>query len=312
MTNKKVAVIGGNGFIGTNLILKLLNVGYEVKSLSRNRNLSVSDPALTQFQVDLEAKTSLRAILEDVDIVFHLAASGPPAESNFDIATEISRNVLPTIHLLEECVSYGVPKLIFLSSGGTVYGDQPPGPIREDAEKHPKSAYAISKLSIEYYLQLYKKIHGLSSVSLRLANPYGPHQIAKSGQGVVAMFFEKLHKGDIIEVWGDGSAVRDFIYIDDVVEALIRVGQSHLEGEFNLGSGQGLSISRILEEVCSSAGLEPRLKLLSSRGVDVSENVLNCEKLHLSLNWQPETPLSMGLRETANWWRAKSTKAQPL
>jgi UDP-glucose 4-epimerase len=305
-------VLGGGGFIGTNLSNALAAFGAHVHAYGRRLASPGSlVPSVRWTTADLLDQTSLTAAVEAADFIFHLASSSTPASANADPVADVAHNLITTLHFLEICRTRPVRRIVFVSSGGTIYGATSQNPIPETATTDPISAYAIHKLTVEKYFALYRHLYGLDYLILRVANPYGPVQIARKNQGVVAALMKRALAGDPIEIWGSGEVVRDFIYIDDVVRALlmatIHPGPSRL---FNVGSGAGVSINTVIGDVERVAGRGPlRRVYMPSRAVDVPVNVLDISRIRDEIGWTPEIEWLDGLRRTMNWMR--DSEARP-
>lgn len=297
----QVLVLGGSGFLGSHLVEGLLREGHHVRSVSRHLPglLPVSclnHPRFEGIEGDLGDPAGLRRFLDGVDVCFHLVSTTLPHSSNNDPIFDVHSNLVGTLQLLEEARQIGLPRLIFVSSGGTVYGVPSTVPITED---HPTAAlcsYGITKRAIEQYLELYRHLHGLDSWILRLANPYGERQRIVASQGAVAVFLGKILRGEPIELWGDGSTVRDFLYVGDAIEAMLRLltyqGEQRL---FNIGSGRGCSLNQLIHTIAGVTQRQPRISHLPFRGFDVPSNVLCIERAGRELAWQPRTSLRQGI-----------------
>jgi UDP-glucose 4-epimerase len=189
--------------------------------------------------------------------------------------------------------------------GGTVYGAPSQSPIDETLPTDPISAYGINKLTIGKYVQMHARVHGLDCRIIRLSNPYGPFQIARKGQGLITELIRRSLCNIPIEVWGDGSTVRDYIYIDDAVNAMIRACVAKSESRiFNVGSGHGLSISNLVEAITKLFGRSPPVIYKEARGFDVKKNVLSIERATRELRWAPQTSLEQGLLLATEWMQA--------
>ena len=290
---QSVAVIGASGFIGSHLIDSLLEQGCHIKAISRNLPGLISPTALdnsffSSHSVDISDYELLHELLCGVDIVIHLACSTVPKQSNLDPKLDVEVNLIGSLNILKACVARNIKRLIFISSGGTVYGTPESIPIDESHPTNPSCSYGITKLAIEKYISLYRDLYGLSGVILRLANPYGERQRLQSGQGVVPTFLYKAITRQTLEVWGDGSTVRDFLYISDVVEAIKSACDcDDSQFIFNIGSGQGTSINQLISVIQDITGLELCVDYKSSRLFDVPANVLSIDKAYKYLNWSP-------------------------
>jgi UDP-glucose 4-epimerase len=204
--------------------------------------------------------------------------------------------------MLEVAASEGIRKVIFASSGGTIYGIPLETPIRETHPTDPICSYGIGKLAIEKYLHLYHVQHGLDYCILRMANPYGEGQRPMSSQGAVAVFLDRALHNKALEIWGDGSVIRDYIYIGDVAEAFMKAMMYSGEHRiFNIGCGQGWSLLDLISNI-ETVIRRPIARIhVSGRTCDVPANVLDISRANKSLNWQPRTSLQDGVAQTWRW-----------
>jgi UDP-glucose 4-epimerase len=295
-------VLGGSGFIGVNLCKGLVDSGAIVRSLAIDtpRANAVEDYVYAKVEwitgnfADLDLVYSS---LRNMDIVFHLISTTLPDMSNKDVKYDVMSNLLPTIQLMEAARLSNIRKVIFISSGGTVYGIPKHIPIGEDHETNPICAYGIHKLVIEKYLHLFYHLWGLEYGILRVSNPYGENQPVNRPQGVIANFVHKIIKNEPVEIWGDGNVVRDYIYIDDVIEAfLLVVMHTGTSRVFNIGSGKGHSISELISLMQKMTGNRVQVRYCEKRNVDVPANVLNIHRAISELNWCPRNDLASGMR----------------
>ena len=297
----QAVVTGASGFIGSHLVDGLLAAGYRVKALGRNLPGLIgldaqSNPNLALLPVSLADRLALQQVLEGVEIVFHLASGSLPQSSNRDPHADVQVNLLGTLNLLEASRLTGVKRLVMVSSGGTVYGIPSVVPIPESHSTDPICSYGITKLAIEKYVALYQQLHGLEGLVLRVANPFGPRQRLDAAQGVVPVFLGKALRHEPLQIWGDGSIIRDFLYVTDVVSALLAAADYQGEESlFNIGSGQGLSLNQLIAllEVRLNRSLE--VEYLPSRGCDVPTNVLCIDKARTFLGWSPQISVADGL-----------------
>jgi len=296
-------VLGGAGFIGSHLAEALLQAGHRVRIFDRPHLDRL--PAFLQrrefevFTGDFLNPYALRAALEGSEIVFHLVSTTLPKTSNDNPAYDVESNVGGTLRLLELCRSQGVRKVVFISSGGTVYGVPRSVPIDESHPTDPLCSYGIHKLVIEKYLQLNHRIHGLDYCVVRPSNLYGPRQRLDVAQGAVAVFLDRALRGQPIQVWGDGSAVRDYLYVGDAAEALVKAAA--FEGEprlFNIGSGAGTSLTQLIQAIEALLGRPVPVEYAAARALDVPANVLDASLARRHLGWAPRTSLAEGLRQT--------------
>ncbi len=298
-------VLGAGGFIGSHLCQALHRAGARVHGFGRPPAFPGSLPPIRFTEGEFTDRAALALAVDGAEIVFHLLGNTNPELSNKNPIADLEVNTLPSVHLLGLCRATRVRKIVFVSSGGTVYGMPAVIPIREDAATNPISAYGISKLMIEKYLQLFARLDGPSAVILRVANPFGPFQSPFRGQGLVAALIEAIIAKRPLEIWGDGSVVRDYFYISDLSEAIICA--SLYEGKelvFNIGSGIGLSVSKVIDTICQTLGCcAPETSFNINRQADVPINVLDITLAKYELGWSPRTTWSEGLCLTASWMR---------
>lgn len=306
----RILVTGGSGFLGQNLIRGLRARGYETVCVDRYEADFLAECGAAFIQGDISEEKQLVGFLEGVDVVIHLACTILPQMSNADPYFDMASNVGGTLHLLDAAVRNQVKKVIFFSSGGTVYGVPQSVPIREDHPTNPTCSYGISKLMIEKYLRLYRNLHGLQSCAVRLSNPYGPYQRVKSAQGVVPVFCYKALTHRPIEIWGDGSVKRDFIYVADAVDAIMKLVEfaGDLPYELNIGSGVAVSLNRLLDAIARVTGEELDRRYSGGRAFDVPINVLDTTLARNVLQWQAATPLEEGLKKTVAYIRKSILK----
>ena len=299
---QSVCVLGGAGFIGSHLVDAFLGEGCRVRVLSRNlpgllNSKALSNSNLIAHNVDISNGLDLIHALKGCDIVIHLASSSLPQNSNLNPKHDVSTNLIGSLNVIEACITNNVKKLIYISSGGTVYGNPIYVPIDESHPTNPSCSYGINKLAIEKYLHLNDKLCDLNYVILRLANPYGERQRLDTGQGVVPAFLRKAIRSEPLEVWGDGTIVRDFLYISDVINAIILSciydGSERL---FNIGSGTGLSLNQLISLIENILGSKLNVVYKDPRPFDVPTNVLSIQKASTHLDWVPIVQPQVGLK----------------
>lgn len=299
-----VLLFGAAGFIGTNLALKLQE-DPNVRLTLVDVNTDYFHPVLrtnsiTLLQSPISEETDFESLFRGQDVVYHLVSTTVPTTSNQQIADELTANVVMTAKLLDGCVKCGVKKVVFISSGGTVYGRQTGCPLSEDTPTNPITAYGVQKITIEKLLYLYHYMHGLDYRVVRLANPYGPYQRPNGILGAVTTFTYKALRGEKICVYGDGSVVRDFIYIDDAVQAIIKIANSDtVHKVFNLGSGYGTSIRQVLTAIESALQLKLDISWLPGRAVDVPVNYLDISRYESAFGPLSPVSLETGVLKTA-------------
>ncbi|MER2104540.1 MAG: NAD-dependent epimerase/dehydratase family protein [Pseudomonas atacamensis] len=300
MSSLNCLVLGGSGFIGTNLCIAWRSRVRSVRAFSRQ---PLMIDGVDSFVGDFLNSQDLIAAVKGIDVVYHLVSTNTPASANASPLGDVQENVVQTLKLMEACRGAGVRRIVFVSSGGTVYGDAVVVPTPEGSLEQPISAYGISKLAIEKYIALYERLYGITAIVLRVSNPYGPYQYGRKQQGVIGTFISKTLKGEDIEIWGDGSVVRDYIYIDDVVDALLKTiqypGKSRV---FNIGSSIGVALNDIVTVLAELMPEEPRLIYREARGVDVVVSILDCSLAKRELDWQPYNDLRSGISKTLSWF----------
>jgi UDP-glucose 4-epimerase len=303
----KALVIGGNGFIGYNLVNLLLKENHQVRIFDRYPNRFM--PPLAEVENvtgDFSNHGEIAEAVRDVDWVFHLAYTTLPQTSNDDPVYDIRSNIADTVQLLQECVKNKVKKVVFISSGGTIYGVPQSAPIREDHPTDPICSYGITKLAIEKYLHLFHWLHGLEYVCARLSNPYGELQNPDAKQGAIGVFLGQIARHQPITIWGDGNVVRDYIYIGDTVKALLCAAQydpTKVNGPrvFNVGFGEGHTLNQLVDAIKVVVGPHVEVRYTESRPVDVPVNVLDISRAKQYLGWQPEVTLQDGIGKSWQW-----------
>jgi UDP-glucose 4-epimerase len=300
----KILVLGGSGFIGRRLCEGLISAGYQPVVFDR------VPPTLPGVEYHLGDMVSIgdlwRPLLEEVVAVFHLAWSTKPQSSNDAPYYDLQTNVLAGVHFLDCMVQLDrPPRLIFVSSGGAIYGTPDYLPMDELHPTRPVNAYGIGKQTYERYLALYRRLHGLDYLVFRPGNPYGEGQDPAGAQGAVAVFLGRILAGQPICIWGDGEIIRDYLYIGDLVDAFIKgidyVPLQDEERVFNVGSGIGLSLTQLLSKLAEATGRQPLVDYQPPRKADSSAVVLDTTLVMRCLEWRPETSLEDGLRLTWEW-----------
>lgn len=300
-------VVGGNGFIGSHLSERLLREGYEVAVLDRFKsgvnNLWEISGQIEIFRGSYLDQELLRTAMKGMDYVFHYASSTTPATSIVDPDYEIESNLLGSVRLLQIARDEGVKKVIFPSSGGTIYGEPKRLPVREEDCALPSNPYAISKWAVERYLHHFHELYGLDYLILRYSNPYGERQSPYGKQGVIPIFLNRIKHNQRPVIYGDGSMVRDYIYINDIIDATSILFESVIKDKvFNVGSGIGVSLNEIIKTMYSILGEEirPIYEINSSRTY-VTSIVLDIAKIETKTGWKPSTSIEEGIRKTWIW-----------
>lgn len=296
-------VFGGGGFIGSHLSESLLNNGYAVVifdklNFSRKNIFHILDHVKV-IEGDFNNEMDIKNSLTGIDYVFHLVSSTLPASSNDNPEYDVETNLISSLRLLKECSNKKINKIIFLSSGGTVYGVPDKLPVKENYFANPICSYGIVKRTIEEYLFLFNKIYDLKYSIFRLSNPYGERQNPNAAQGAIAVFINKVIHDETIEIWGDGEIVRDYIYIKDAVEVLAKsIKSDSNENIFNLSSGRGYSLNQIIEIIKKISEKKVKTIYKDARNIDVPVNILDNTLVKKVFDWKPETPLEEGIKST--------------
>jgi UDP-glucose 4-epimerase len=291
-------VIGGSGFMGRRLIARLLQAGERVVATSRGDAPGLEAPGLKWRAVDFATFDAWSELLDGVSAVYHLAWSTNPARANADPVHDFAQNVMGSLRLLE-ALRQRRARLVFASSGGAVYGRVATVPVSEDEPAHPIGAHGISKLALENYIRLFVDTSGLDATILRIGNTYGPNQSHDTGFGVVANYSRRVAAGEPVIIFGDGSVVRDYVYVDDVVEALLLAGDVRPSRRtFNIGSGIGRSLIDVVRTIEQVIGRAVPIEYVPARAFDVPVSVLDVRRAEHDLGWRAKTPFEEGVART--------------
>ena len=313
---KRALVTGGAGFIGSHVADAYLDRGYVVTvldDLSSGARANLPD-GVEFIQGDVRSDDAARLLREGkFDVVSHLAAQIDVRKSVADPAHDASINVLGTINLLEAIRASGrKTRFIFSSTGGALYGDFVTPPNDEEFAKDPESPYGIAKLSAEFYMAYYGRLHGLECVALRYANVYGPRQNPHGEAGVVAIFCSRILESQPMTVFGDGQQTRDYVFVKDVAQANLAAatrdvppaGRLDARG-FNIGTGVGTSVVELARTLNQVAGTNVPVEHAPARPGEQQRSVVRIEKAAKLLGWRPQVALDAGIRETYEWFAAR-------
>lgn len=301
-----ILLLGAAGFIGMNLTLKLAeDKGNHITLVDTHKEYFSNIDTIKYTNVTikeslLDSETDFEAILAGQQVVYHLVSTTVPTTSNQHIAQELTANVVMTAKMLDACVKCCVEKVVFISSGGTVYGKEVVCPLKENTATNPISSYGIQKVTIEKLLYLYQYMYGLEYRVVRLANPYGPYQRPNGILGAVTTFTYKALKGEEIIVYGDGSVIRDFIYIEDAIRGICNIADGENKHRiFNLGCGYGTSIKEVLEIIERALRTELNITYKPERKVDVPVNYLDISRYETAYGDLNPISLHDGVLKTA-------------
>lgn len=303
----RILILGAAGFIGTNLAIELAkNLENEITLVDKCmdyfsyiKSLHLQNIKIRTLDFSLDA--DFDELLKGQEVVYHLVSTTVPSTSNQHVPQELLSNVVFSSNLFESCVRCNIKKLIFISSGGTVYGKKINCPLKEEIVTNPITSYGVQKITIEKLLYLYNYMYNLDYRIVRLANPYGPHQRPNGKLGAVTTFTYKALKQEEIIVYGDGSVIRDFIYIDDAIRAILKIAESDNNRYkiFNVGCGYGTSIKNVLSTISDSLGIELNISYKGSRKVDVPINYLDISRYEECFGKLSTIPLCEGIKMTA-------------
>ena len=301
----RVLITGGNGFIGSHLVDRALASGWDVCVYDRvGEKFRGKQDGVHYLYGDLYAEGVPDEALRDLDVVFHLACTTIHKTSNENPVFDIQSNLVTTVQLLQRCVSAGVKRFVFLSSGGTVYGIPQDLPVKESHPTNPICSYGIHKLAIEKYLGMFHHLYGLDYLALRPSNPYGERQDFRQEQGAVTVFLGKMARGEPITIWGDGEIIRDYFHVDDLAQACVDAATKNVEPRIlNISSGIGLSLNRLVSRMEAVLGLEAKVVRNSAtvRPFDVPVLYLDRSEAERILSWRPKVSLDEGIARTWRW-----------
>jgi UDP-glucose 4-epimerase len=297
-------IVGANGFIGSLLLDELVSRGHEVTAFDRFTSGTNTFRAKPESRVvgDFMNRADVASALRGQEIVFHLVSTTTPASAENDPTMDLRTNVASSVDLLELCVEAGVKKVYFASTGGAIYGDQAAAKLTERSIPKPISPYAIGKLAIEGYLAYFQRKYGLEYLAFRISNPYGPGQRPDKQQGVIPIFLRQVHRERPLTVFGDGSMVRDYVFVNDVVGMIAdTVGSPTKHMLYNIGSGNGTSISELLDVIRDVTGASPIITSAPLPSTFVSKAILDVGRFNEEFGPRELVPLHEGIERT---WRA--------
>jgi len=297
----RILIIGGNGFIGSYLVDELIQKGHDVIVYDKNREL-YREPrnGVKYYYENWGDRTQLIEALLNVEIVYHLISTTNPKTSNDNPLFDVSSNIVETLFLLNECKKKKNVKLVYISSGGTVYGIPQVNPINENSPTFPICSYGITKLTIEKYLFLYGYLYGLNYTIIRPSNPYGARQNPYNQQGIISVLFNKIRLNEIVEIYGDGLIERDYLYIDDLIDGIMEAtfNKSSNQQVYNIGSGVSISLNEIIQLIEKVTNKQIKILYKPKRGFDIPKIALDITKANNDLKWYPKYDILEGLTKT--------------
>lgn len=309
----KITIFGGGGFIGSTIADRLLRDGHELRIFERPRLNAYREfsnhEKVTWITGDFLSIHDVNTAIDGADVVLHLVSTTLPKSSNDDPIYDVQSNLVATLQLLNAMVAKQVRKVVFISSGGTVYGNPIYLPLDENHPTEPRVSYGITKLAIEKYLLMYQELHGIKVNILRVANPFGERQRIETAQGAVGVFLSRAIQNQPIEIWGDGSVTRDYLYVSDVAEAFAAaVDYSGTESVFNISSGVGTSLNKMIDLLEQVLDREIVRHYRAGRPFDVPVSVLSNHLALQEFGWKPKVKLRDGIAKTAAWMFKALTK----
>lgn len=303
---QRVLVMGGLGFIGSHLSRLLLHEGYLVRIFDKlygsRRLVADIETKIEIVEGDAERPEDVLRALSDIDIAIDFIHTTVPGISMKDPVYDVQTNIVPHVGWLSQLNKTRLSRIIYISSGGTVYGIPRKNPLSENHPTEPICSYGITKLAIEKYIAMYAGIHGIDYRICRPANVYGEGQHLNVGQGVVGVFLEQCMKKQPIDIWGDGETRRDYNYVEDIVKGIVALIQHEGEGRiFNISSGRGYSLNDIIAIIRDDLKLPVQVNYMASRAFDVPVNILDSSRLMRETGWKPRVDLITGMRRVYDY-----------
>ena len=314
----KALVTGGAGFIGSTLVDRLLAEGHQVDvvdDLSAGSLANLADARgtaghqLTFHQIDIRDEGLVELMARQApEVVFHLAAQADVRVSVARPVFDAQVNVVGSLNVLEGARAAGARKVVFASSGGTIYGEPDASalPVKESHPQQPLSPYGVAKKVVGDYLFAYRALHDLEYTALALANVYGPRQDPHGEAGVVAIFTGKLLAGEPCTIFGSGDQTRDFVYVDDVVDAFVRAADRGSGLLANVGTGREVSVNELYTTMAAAAGVTDAAVRAPARAGELDRSALDPGRAELHLGWKPWTTLEAGTQQVIDWFRARA------
>lgn len=300
-----ILIIGGSGFIGKQLCIRLCSEGLRVVTISRSPMPSLHHNHQHR-DLTLDDIHYLKPLIEDASYIFHFASDTTPGSSKLQPSLEANNNIIPTLRLIELLQGVHSPPVIYCSSGGAIYNSDYPPPYAEDSPQKVMSYYGAGKLATENFLTAYSQQTNNRVIILRPSNIYGPGQVSKKQFGIIPTVFNAIRTNTPIDIWGNGEAIRDYVYITDFLDLCFSIITHHSwsQGDlciYNAGSGTGHSITELCNLIEGITAKKLNKVFRESRGIDLPAVILNCDRARSELSWDPTTPLKKGLEDTWQW-----------
>jgi len=314
MNSQSILVLGAGGFVGGHLIKNLTRVkGLTINAIGQNTKQLPFFPSVDYHQSSLDNVKLLNRLLPECSHIFHLASASTPGSSALNPVFESDFNISPTLRFLEALQNYPSVRLIFLSSGGAIYGNVNPDTsfIQENTPPAPLSYYGAGKVALENFIIALCNQQKRPGIILRPANFYGPEQGYREGFGIIPTIFHHIIEKKPLEVWGNGENVRDYIFIQDFIELCMKFIKSSYDFNhakiYNVGSQEGITLNALCSMIEQVVGVQIERKYNASRNVDVNRVVLNCNQIRDDYNWKARTSLLTGLKKTWSWFLKKES-----
>lgn len=307
-----ILIIGATGFVGTALVARLSPLCSEIFTIARGTGNFNTFNNVHHYHSCLDNTALLDDLLSKCRVVFHLASETTPGSSVLQPAYEAVNNLLPSLRFLECLQQYPHITLVYVSTGGAIYGDSDKDKITEDVSLSPLSYYGAGKAALEKFICAFSRQTGNPAIILRPSNIYGPGQSYRQGFGIVPTICNHILNGTTFNVWGDGEIIRDYLYIEDFVDLCLvilqKVSLVHGVNIYNVGSGEGVSIVDLISIFKEISGEEVKLKFENMRSVDVRRVVLNSNKIINKFKWNTKTDIQAGVQKTWEWFCANTNK----
>ena len=294
----KILVLGGNGFIGSHITDDLVESGHDVTVFHRSTERYQGHSDKIRFYLgDYSDSVKLGEFVDGMDAVIHAISTTVPSTSNLNPISDVQQNLISTIQLLDLMTKANVKRLVYLSSGGTVYGKPNQLPVTESHPLNPICSYGIVKVAIENYIGMYQELYGLKPIILRPSNPYGPRQGHAGVQGALSTFLSNTLNHKQITIWGDGEIKRGYIYVKDLAHITRLAVESDVSGTFNVCSGVSHSLNELIKLVEETTNIKSILSYKPSRAFDVKEILLDTKKVKQAFSWVPAYSIQSGIAE---------------
>lgn len=298
-----IGLFGATGFIGANLARRLIASNEQLRLVSRRIDanfISEFGASAGLVEANLLDPSEMSSSLVGIDTVVQLIGTSSPGFENKNIVADIRDNVIRQIEFLELCANAGVRRFIFVSSGGAIYGPNAPVPTSEDIPCAPINSHGLTKLTVENYLRMYGALGRLEYIILRVSNLFGPGQKFRRGQGLVPAILERYRRNMPVRIFGDGGARRDYLFIDDLIDAIERAIRlpDGATATINVGRGESRSVLEVIEAIEAATGRALEKQFLPARATDIAESRLNIERARALLGWMPATDFQSGIQKT--------------